>query len=219
MAFTYFFRDLQSLQLITRHVLPVLRGCRYISIWDAGCAHGPEPYSIAIMLREKVSHFLFRNVHIYATDIDGSDQFGRIITEGVYPQCEIKRIPRAIRKKYFTETDTPGHYKIDDQIRAQVSYVRHDLLSLQPVRTGLSLIVCKNVLLHFSEDQRSAVIRMFHDALREVGFLVMEQTQKLPRRTGDLFRQVTAEGQIFRKVSSQSTAGVEEFEETKNLVC
>ena len=55
MAFTYFFRDLQTLELITKHVLPVLQGARYINIWDAGCAHGPEPYSLAILLRENMS--------------------------------------------------------------------------------------------------------------------------------------------------------------------
>ncbi len=52
MAFTYFFRDLQTLHLIRDQVVPSLRTSRYIHIWDAGCAHGPEPYTLAIILRE-----------------------------------------------------------------------------------------------------------------------------------------------------------------------
>jgi len=52
MAFTYFFRDMQTLEMIRDYVLPALRMRRYIHIWDAGCAMGPEPYSLAIILRE-----------------------------------------------------------------------------------------------------------------------------------------------------------------------
>ncbi len=201
MAFTYFFRDMQTLELIADRVLPALKGHRYINIWDAGCAHGPEPYSVAIMLRERMTRFLFRNVRIYATDIDGSGRFGETIAEGVYPESEIQRIPRAIRERYFRATDTPGYYRISDELRARVSFTRHDLLSLEPPRTGFSLIVCKNVLLHFNEDQRTAVVRMFHDALRNGGYLVTEHTQYLPSRAGHLFERVSGQGQVFRKVT------------------
>ncbi|MBW2018210.1 MAG: chemotaxis protein CheR, partial [Deltaproteobacteria bacterium] len=61
MAFTYFFRDLQTLECIRDYVLPFLRSRRYIRIWDAGCAMGPEPYSLAIIFRENMGA-TFRNV-------------------------------------------------------------------------------------------------------------------------------------------------------------
>lgn len=200
MAFTYFFRDRQTLELIARDVVPVLKGFKYINVWDAGCAHGPEPYSIAMILRENMTEFLFRNVRIYATDIDSTGQFGRRVADGVYTDDEIKRIPRAIREKYFAGCGRPGRYRIVDEIRARVSFVQHDLLSLEPIRTGLSLIVCKNVLLHFRGRQRRDVVLMFGDALRQGGFLVLEHTQALPDGTEHLFERVTSEGQIFRRL-------------------
>jgi len=200
MAFTYFFRDLQTLDLIATHVLPALQGARYINIWDAGCAHGPEPYSIAILLRENMSHFMFRNVSIYATDIDESGQFGKTIAEGIYPEGEIQRIPAEIRGKYFAKNGKPGHYALSDEIKARVSFTRHDLLSLKPVRSGFSLVVCKNVLLHFTEEERGRVIGMFHDVLQAGGFMVTEQTQKLPEACNHLFRQVTNNAQVLRKI-------------------
>lgn len=204
-AFTYFFRDSQTLELIARDALPGLRGHRYIHIWDAGCAHGPEPYSIAIVLRENMTHFLFRNVRIHATDIDTCNQFGKIIKRGVYPESEVKRIPPDIKQKYFTRTDEAGYFRIDDEIRSSIEFTQHDLLTLKPIRTGLNLIVCKNVLLHLSPAQRVSVIKMFHDSLREGGFLVMENTQEMPGRAQDLFQQVTCKGQVFRKVSAHAT--------------
>lgn len=202
MAFTYFFRDMQTLELITRDVLPVIKGHRHIHIWDAGCAHGPEPYSIAIVLRGKIPGMLFRNVHIFATDIDTCDQFGKIIADGVYPEGEIKRIPADIRQKYFIKADQPDHHKLVDEIRSRVSFEKHDLLSIEPIRTGFSLIVCKNVLLHFGRQQRVNVIQMFHSALREGGFLVTEQTQKLPDEAKELFNQISPEAQVFKKLEN-----------------
>jgi len=65
MAFTYFSRDMQTLEAVVEYALPVLKGHRYIHIWDAGCAHGPEPYSLAMLIRENMGRFLFRNVRIH----------------------------------------------------------------------------------------------------------------------------------------------------------
>ncbi|RKY05780.1 MAG: chemotaxis protein CheR, partial [Planctomycetota bacterium] len=124
MAFTYFFRDMQTLKLISSVVVPVLRGQRYINVWDAGCAHGPEPYSVAMMLRENMTYMLFRNVRIYATDIDTCDQFGKTITDGVYPDNELRRSPANLREKYFVRADRPNCCRIIDEIRSRVSFVK-----------------------------------------------------------------------------------------------
>ena len=70
MAFTYFFRDQEILDLVVRWALPDLRTRMYLNIWDAGCAMGPEPYSLAMLLRENMGQFYFRNVRIFASDID-----------------------------------------------------------------------------------------------------------------------------------------------------
>ena len=52
MAFTFFFRDMQILDLAVKHVVPYAMGRSRIKVWDAGCAMGPEPYSLAIVLAE-----------------------------------------------------------------------------------------------------------------------------------------------------------------------
>jgi len=208
MAFTYFFRDGQTLELIAQHVVPDLSRRRYINIWDAGCAHGPEPYSLAITFRENMGHFLFRNVKIYATDIDESNHFGEVIARGVYPDGEVKRIPTELLGRYFSCAGEPGRLQICEEVRKAVQFYKHDLLSLKAIREGFGLIVCKNVLLHFSPEQRVEVLRMFHGALAEGGYLVTEQTQKLPAEIGHLFSQVTEAGQVFQKsngISSEQT--------------
>jgi chemotaxis protein methyltransferase CheR len=200
MAFTYFFRDMQTLDMIRDYVVPALRTRRYIHVWDAGCAMGPEPYSIAIIFRENMGGMIFRNVQIHATDIDESNLFGKIIEDGMYPREQVERIPKDIFDRYFAPAETPDHFRIAEEIRRCISFQRHDLRTLDPVRNGFGLIVCKNVLLHFKEDERIAVIRMFHDTLAEGGFFVTEQTQKMPAELESIFEPVVSNVQLFRKV-------------------
>jgi len=200
MAFTYFFRDMQTLEMIRDHVLPALRTRRYINIWDAGCAMGPEPYSLAIIFRENMGQMIFRNVRIHATDIDGSNLFGKIIKDGVYPRQQVERIPKDIFGRYFQKADEPDHFRILQEIRNCVRFQKHDLLTLTPVRSDFGLIVCKNVLLHFKESERVEVIKMFHKSLTVGGYFVTEQTQKLPDKVKHLFRPVVSNARVFQKV-------------------
>ncbi len=199
MAFTYFFRDSHTMEMVRDHALPFLRTRRYINIWDAGCAMGPEPYTLAIILRESMSQMYFRNIRIKATDIDTSNLFAKIISDGIFPYEQVERIPKDIFLKYFQKAEQDGHYQIIEEIRRVISFEKHDLLSLQPVGSDLGLVICKNVLLHFQEEQRIKVIQMFYDALMDGGFLVFEQTQALPKQFSHLFEPVVSNAQLFRK--------------------
>ncbi len=204
MAFTYFFRDAQTLELLVRRALPTLCGQAFIRIWDAGCANGAEPYTLAMLLAEEMSDFVFRNVRILASDVD--PQAGQRVAAGIYTEQEVSRIPAALRRHYFQAADEPGCVQVVEEIRAKVSFAVHDLLSLAPPREDFSLIVCKNVLLHFDESQRRQVFGMFHRALRPGGFLATEHTQKLPEGLESLFEPISEYAQVYRR--SEAVGGL-----------
>lgn len=200
MAFTYFFRDLQTLEVIRDYALPYLRSKQHIYIWDAGCAMGQEPYSLSMILSENLGYMYFRNVKIFATDIDESNLFEKIILEGSYPEEQVERIPKDIFKKYFKPDNKAGYFKLNEEIRKSVTFKKHNLLSLTPPNEEFGLIICKNVLLHFNESQRIEVIKMYYKSLIEGGFLAMEQTQKLPKEVQHLFEPVVSNAQVFKKI-------------------
>jgi chemotaxis protein methyltransferase CheR len=200
MAFTYFFRDMQTLETIRDYALPELKKQKYINIWDAGCAMGPEPYSLAIVLRESMGPELYKNVRIHGSDIDRSNLFTDIITKAEYPGEQIRRIPKDILARYFNEIGSTDVFKINEEIRNSLQFQRHDLLSLQPIRKDFGLIMCKNVLLHFQQKERIEVIKMFHSALLPGGFFATEQTQKMPPELSHKFEQIKSNVQLFRKI-------------------
>ena len=200
MAFTYFFRDLQTLEAIRDYALPNLKSKKYIEIWDAGCAMGQEPYSLSMILNESMGHMYFRNVRILATDIDESNLFEDIITKASYPEELIQRIPKEIFNKFFSPDEKDGYFKLNEAIRKSVSFKKHNLLTFIPPKKDFGLILCKNVLLHFNDLEKMNVIRMFHAALIDGGYLALEQTQKLPKDAQQLFSPVISNAQLFKKI-------------------
>jgi len=199
MAFTFFFRDLHTIEHVVRIMVPEVSGRSKIKVWDAGCAMGPEPYTLAIVLAENMGNFSFKNLIITATDIDECDTFGNIIKEGAYSEEETKRIPPEIFSRYFEKNDGNG-FRLVNSIRDRVRFQKHDLLTLQPAGTDYSLILCKNVLLHFRQEERIEVIKMFHNSLIPGGLVAWEQTQKLPEELSEMFAQVVSDAQIYRKI-------------------
>ncbi len=73
-------------------------------------------------------------------------------------------------------------------------------MTFDAIVNHFSLILCKNVLLHFNAEQRIQVIDMFHRALRAGGFLVTEQTQKMPAERLQAWEQVVSNARIYRKI-------------------
>jgi chemotaxis protein methyltransferase CheR len=199
MAFTYFFRDKQSIDYTIDHLIPFIQGRSKIKVWDAGCASGEEPYSFIILLAERMNKHSFRNLEVHATDVDISKQFKTIIDEGVYPYEKLQRIPPEFFKKYFRKINGNGSFQIVDEIRSRIRYKRENLLSYKPTDNGFSLVICKNVLLHQTAEQRNRILEMFHDALLPGGMLVMEHTQKLPPALSDKYEPVTKAAQLYRK--------------------
>jgi chemotaxis protein methyltransferase CheR len=207
MGATYFFRDTQTLNMIPNVLIPrILEGegncsIKNINIWSAGCANGSEPYTLAILLKEVLDEEIFSRVQIFATDIDPNDRFENIVKKGSYPREDLKKIPeKMFQNNFFKDPDIHGNFIISTEIREHVQYSRHNLLSLKPViENPFDVIVCKNVLLHFTERQVTDIINMFYQSLSNGGFFITEQTQKLPCSSSKQFSQFISNARIYIK--------------------
>lgn len=201
MAFTFFFRDEQILSLAVEKLVPLTLGRSNIHILNAGCAMGMETYTFAILLAESMGKFAIRNVRIHAVDIDNENvDFGKTVTDGIYHKEHLQRIPEGLFEKYFSPTEKDDHYIIKEDLRKLVVFEKYDLLTLKRLRTDYSLIICKNVLLHFNYEQRIEVLTMFHDMLLQRGLLVMENTQSMPVELQHKFRKLVDYAQLHEKI-------------------
>ncbi|MBN2484369.1 MAG: hypothetical protein JXB34_00200 [Bacteroidales bacterium] len=200
MAFTFFFRDEQILSLAVQNLVPLSIGRANVHILNAGCAMGMETYTFAILLAESIGKFALRNIKIHAVDIDNENvDFGKTVTEGIYHKEHLQRIPPALFSKYFRAYGNGEYFIIGEELRSLVTFKKLDLLELTPLRTDYSLIICKNVLLHFSYNQRIEVLKMFHSSLLEGGLLAMENTQAMPAELAGKFKKLVDYAQLYAK--------------------
>ena len=201
MAYTSLFRDTDALTAIAEFVIPAIGHSRAIRVWDAGCATGEEPFTLAILFASKLGAFPFRNLDILATDYEESNyaQFEDRIRQAEYTRQDIFWVPAAHRDQYFEPTDNPEVFRLADPIRERVRYIKHDLLTLVPPETGQSLIVCKNVLMHFSPEDQGKVLEMFHRALLPGGYLALDGNQAMPEAFSTRFLPVEPGVPLYRK--------------------
>ena len=150
----------------------------HIRIWDAGCAMALNRIAWRYYCGKDVG-VPFPQCEIHATDIDPS--FASKVTLGTYRK-EMKRSPDLF-ERYFRAVETRPLPRLSTRF-GPGSSCRSRLAVAKTDPRRFHLIVCKNVLLHFDEQRRCDVLRMFHAAMHNDGLLAMEHTQKMPRRCG-----------------------------------
>ena len=142
----------------------------------------------------------FKKIKIFASDIDNSNRFKKIVEEGTYKKNQISSVPSDILKKYFEQdTENPDIYIISKNLREKVCYQKNDLLSLNAIGHDFDLFVCKHVLQHFNNKEQVDVIKMFYNSLGDAGFLLCEYSQELPEYLNKYFMQVLPAKKLYRK--------------------
>jgi chemotaxis protein methyltransferase CheR len=153
---------------------------RPLRIWSAGCASGEEPYSIALCVHQAAGLREGVQAEILATDIshDALERADRAI----YGRRALEHLTPGQITSYFTPCDTG--YKVKPVLREMVKFSPLNLA--QPVDVGrFDCIFCMNVMIYFSAELRSALVRRFHDSLEPGGYLFLghaESTAGIPVR-------------------------------------
>ncbi|MGQ9464608.1 MAG: CheR family methyltransferase [bacterium] len=168
---SYFFRNPETFDYLKNEIIPGLKNNEKIIIWSAGCAHGEEPYSLAIIAAE--SGVLEKTV-IYATDID--DHALKKAKEGNYASLVFQYTPQSYIEKYFERTN--DGYRIKDHLRTIVQFIHLDLFDNFPF-PACDLIICRNVLIYMDRNAQSVLVRKFYDNLKMGGYLVIGKVELL----------------------------------------
>lgn len=168
-----FYRNPEQWKILDSQIYPELKSRvrRPLKIWSAACSTGEEPYSLVMSLSK---HYNMSEIEINATDIDL--QVIEKAKEGVYPQKSIVSVPDEMKKKYFT--DVQLSVKVDDEIKKRVKFRQHNLLR-DPFIKDCDLIVCRNVLIYFTDEAKDEIFKKFYDSLKPGGILFIGSTEQI----------------------------------------
>ena len=199
------FRDPPVFLALREHVLPVLASYPQITIWQAGCAHGQEVYSLAILLEEAG---LYERSHIFATDFN-PDALQRA-REGIYHARDAQQWSRnyllaggnqSLASYYSARYD---FIKLDQRLRRHITFANHNLVT-DKVFCEAHLVLCRNVLIYFSNPLQNHTLALFRDSLVRGGHLCLGLRESLdfaPAATD--FSAVDASLRLYRRSSQPS---------------
>jgi len=185
---TYFFREPDHLNLMVDTLLPeflAARTQRPIRIVSAGCSTGEEPYSIAIMLRERFGIESERLFAITGVDIDST-----VIAsaqQGVYGKSSFRGMDHSLLERYF-EPCGSGRFQVRDSIRKLVGFEVVNLLgATYPQRMQLpDIILYRNVSIYFPGQVQREIFGKLAELLAEGGCLLVGASETFHHDIGIL---------------------------------
>jgi len=174
-----FLRDKHKWTYLADNILPALLKERgRLRIWSAGCSHGAEAYTLAMILGELQNGV--GGHYILATDID-LDMLSRAKRGGPYSSEDVEDLGQARLDKYFDIRD--GAYWVRAPLRSKIKFRRHDLLN-DPFENRFDLVVCRNVVIYFIDETKKELYRRFAASLRNGGILFVGATEIVPSVPG-----------------------------------
>lgn len=168
-----FYRNPAQWELFEKQMIPYLEknfGKR-LNIWSAACSTGDEPYTIAMILAK---YFPLNQIKIQATDID--EDVLAFAKEGFYSAKSVSGLPKDLLTKHFTKE--ANGYQINDDIKKCVDFKKHNLLK-DRYPTNMHMIVCRNVVIYFTDEAKDDVYTKFHNTLVKDGILFIGNTEQI----------------------------------------
>ena len=181
---TDLFRDEVQLEAVRKTLLPaLLTQGRLLKVWSAGCATGEEVATLLILLDEAGAD---PGSSVLGTDIS-AQAIKTAQTLGFAAEA-MKRVPAAIRDRYFARED--GRFVLTRRLASRASWQRHNLMEkpypLPAGGGGFDLIFCRNVLIYFTEGAWEQVVDSLTERLRPGGVLVLGASEPLLGKSAQL---------------------------------
>ena len=175
---TSFFRDNKVFDLVKHKLVPDLLGAtpqKPLAIWSAASSTGQEAYSLAMSLEEILFDLSKCRIRILGSDI--SEAAVNAANRAEFSELEVNRGLDARRiAKYFTQVQ--GRYRVRDDLRALCRFEVDNLL--RPRAKGpFDVILCRNVLIYFSKEDKAKALNNVLALLKKDGYLIVGATESL----------------------------------------
>lgn len=172
-----FYRNPGQWEILANDIMPmILQHNKKPKIWSAACSTGEEPYSLVMLMSKFMD---LSNINIIASDID--DGAIEKAKKGIYVEKSLTNLPKNFINSFFEKDG--DNYKIKDSVKKCVDFKHHNLLN-DHYPDNCDLIICRNVMIYFTEEAKSVMYSKFRDSLCNHGILFVGSTEQiiLPQR-------------------------------------
>lgn len=177
---TYFFREMNQLELFKNELIPELlrrKTNRTLKILSAPCSSGEEPYTIAMLLDEAPVSLAGWQVEILGVDID--PLVIQKAQAGLYARSAFRATDGKYLAKYFHQEG--DLYRVNSRLAGRVKFKQGNLFEMGkwPGFTQFDVIFCRNMLIYFDKPTQKRMVDIFHKALVPGGYLLIGHSESL----------------------------------------
>lgn len=169
---TEFFRNPKHWDVLKETVIPSIPPRKRWTIWSAACSTGEEPYTLAMLL---MRHYPELSFDILATDLD--QKVLEQARTGLYRFAPWMKPDPDMLRSYFTALDHE-RYQLNKKVQQHVTFRQHNLLS-DPYPSDVDLILCRNVMIYFTEEAKKGIYQRFSSSLKNGGVLFVGATEQI----------------------------------------
>jgi chemotaxis protein methyltransferase CheR len=196
---TSFFRDAKPFDLLREIILPELiaqnASTRKLRIWSAANSTGQEAFSIAMLIAESFPELATWDVKVVGTDI--SAQVIDYARRGRYRRLEVNRgLPARMLVKYMVRDD--DEWEIAPALRSMCEFMCANLCAPLPELPVFDLVLLRNVLLYFPQQDRSCVFSDVYRQMAPGGYLLLGSAEQAEDSTNLFHVQFAEECYYYR---------------------
>lgn len=173
-GFSWFYRDVGQMRRLERILATHPDTARPMDVWVAACSTGEDVYTTAL-----IAASLKRPVRILGTDIN-TDSL-RWAEGASYSGWSVRELPAALKGRLV---ETKGVHRVPAELRVSARFEHHNLMDTPPRpagRPGWDLILCRNVLIYFTETAATEVRRLLASVLAPDGHLLLGAADSIQR--------------------------------------
>jgi chemotaxis protein methyltransferase CheR len=165
-------RNPEQWQRLAESVLPELAATGRVTAWSAGCSYGAEAYTLAALCRELAPQ---ARVEVRGSDIDR-----RMVArarEGRFSDADARSAPPQALARWFERE--PEGWRARPQLRMLTRFDAGDLLNDPIPAARFDLVMCRNVVIYFTEPVRDELHRRLTGSLRPGGYLMIGSSERV----------------------------------------
>jgi chemotaxis protein methyltransferase CheR len=198
---TSMFRDPEFFVTFRQRVVPLLRTYPFLRLWHAGCSTGEEVYSMAILLQEEG---LYDRCRIYATDMD--EVVSKQAREGIFSLTAFDAYAENYQRAggsrqlsdYYTSAYGSGIFRAS--LKDNIVFSQHNL-AMDGSFNEFHVIMCRNVMIYFSQALQQRVHKLLYESLIRFGVLGLgsKETLKFTPHEAD-YEQLAVGCKLYRRI-------------------
>ncbi len=178
---TYFFREEKHFDFLRDEVLTKRKSGKRFRVWSAACSRGQEPYTLAMVMADKLG--VDAAWEVQATDI--SSKVLDYAREGLYPMEEATKIPKNLLSNWCLKgvRSQVGNLLVDKRLRQHIDFKHLNLIGTWPECGSFSVIFLRNVMIYFDLETKQKLVDRLRQRLEPGGYLVIGHSETLNKVT------------------------------------